>query len=122
MALGSGSTLVHITYSPLNPLIRHVAIVCAARNLLLIKCFRPDRLLQQAAVFAKVVFETDLSNESNYDLNTIVSDGIQAATPLAFVSVTGYDAGYRIENLVQSTGIKCTSVAMGSQEGFTLAD
>lgn len=94
----------------------------ATRNLLIVKCFRPDRLLQATAAFVKAVFEADLARESNYDLNAIVANEVQPATPLAFVSVTGYDASYRIENLVQSTGVKCTSVAMGSQEGFTLAD
>lgn len=70
----------------------------------------------------RVVFETDLSVESAYDLGAMVSDEIPASTPLALVSVTGYDASYRIETLVKNTGAKSTSVAMGSQEGFGLAD
>lgn len=38
-------------------------------------------------------------------------------------SVSGYDAAFRVDNLVASTeGARCTSVAMGSQEGFSLAD
>jgi dynein cytoplasmic 1 heavy chain len=90
--------------------------------LLLIKCFRPDRLLQATAAFVKVVFAADLSVESSYDLGAIVSNEVQPATPLSLVSVTGYDASYRVDNLVQNTGVKCTPVAMGSQEGFTLAD
>jgi dynein heavy chain 1 len=36
--------------------------------------------------------------------------------------VTGYDASYRVENLIQTSGAKCAQVAMGSQEGFTQAD
>jgi dynein heavy chain 1 len=68
------------------------------------------------------VFATDLSNESSYDLTDIVANEVQPSTPLSLVSVTGYDASYRVENLVQNTGVQCTPVAMGSQEGFTLAD
>src|SRR4051794_26881566 len=99
-----------------------VAVVEAIRSLLIIKCLRPDRLLQSTALFVQTVFETDLSVESNFDLGTMVSDEIPPATPVALVSVPGYDASYRVESLIQNTGARSTSVAMGSQEGFTLAD
>jgi len=97
-------------------------VIRATRSLLIIKCFRPDRLLQATAAFVKVVFSKDLSEESSYDLSSIVANEVEPSTPLSLVSVTGYDASYRVENLVQNTGVKCTSVAMGSQEGFTQAD
>ncbi|RDB29164.1 Cytoplasmic dynein 1 heavy chain 1 [Hypsizygus marmoreus] len=92
------------------------------RALLIIKCFRPDRLLQSTAILVRTVFETDLSIESSFDLGTMVSDEVPASTPVALISVPGYDASYRVENLIQNTGARSTSVAMGSQEGFTLAD
>lgn len=94
----------------------------AVRNMTVVKCLRPDRVLQSTAVFVKAVFQTDLGAVSAYELGAMVADEIQPATPLALVSVPGYDASYRVENLVQNTGTRCTSVAMGSQEGFTLAD
>lgn len=94
----------------------------AIRALLLIKCFRPDRLLQATARFVRLVFDTDLAAVSAYDLGAMVADELPASTPLALVSVTGYDASYRVENLIKNTGARATSVAMGSQEGFTLAD
>lgn len=52
----------------------------------------------------------------------MVSDEVPASTPIALISVPGYDASYRVENLIKATGARSTSVAMGSQEGFTLAD
>ncbi|KAI0828245.1 dynein heavy chain [Trametes gibbosa] len=94
----------------------------AVRNMSVIKCLRPDRVLQSTAGFVKTVFQTDLGAISAYELGAIIADEIQPATPLALVSVPGYDASYRVENLVQNSGSRCTSVAMGSQEGFTLAD
>ncbi|GBE78470.1 Dynein heavy chain, cytoplasmic [Sparassis crispa] len=94
----------------------------AVRRMMIIKCLRPDRLLQSTALFVKGVFQTDMAAESGYDLGSMVADEILPATPLALVSVTGYDASYRVENLVQNAGVRCASVAMGSQEGFTLAD
>lgn len=86
------------------------------------KCFRPDRLLQATAIFAGVVFETDMAAESEYELGAIVSDEVHASTPLCLVSVTGYDASYRVENLIKASGARCAQVAMGSQEGFSQAD
>ncbi|KAF9454965.1 dynein heavy chain [Macrolepiota fuliginosa MF-IS2] len=94
----------------------------AIRALLIIKCFRPDRLLQATTVFVRSVFETDLAEVSSYDLGAIVADEILPATPVSLVSVPGYDASYRVENLIKNTGARSTSVAMGSQEGYTLAD
>jgi dynein heavy chain 1 len=98
------------------------AAVEAIRSMLIIKCLRPDRLLQATASFVRVVFDTDLSAESGFDLGAMVSDEVPPATPLALISVPGYDASYRVEHLIQNTGSRSSSVAMGSQEGFALAD
>jgi dynein heavy chain 1 len=68
------------------------------------------------------MFETDLSTTALFDLSSVVADEIPPTTPLALVSVRGYDASFRVENLVTTSGAKCHSVAMGSQEGFTLAE
>ncbi|KAI0271628.1 dynein heavy chain protein 1 [Gloeopeniophorella convolvens] len=94
----------------------------AIRSLLIIKCLRPDRLLQSTAIFVQAVFEVDVSAEASFDLGNMVADEVKAQTPLALVSVSGYDASYRVESLIQSTQTRCTQVAMGSQEGFGLAD
>ena len=72
--------------------------------------------------FLQLAFEKDLSLESDYDLADMVNKEIPPSTPLSLVSVTGYDASYRVDNLVSNSGTKCSSVAMGSQEGFALAD
>lgn len=88
----------------------------------MVKCFRPDRLIQATAAFASEMFQTDLAEAALFDLRQMVVDEVPATTPLALVSVTGYDASFRVENLVTSSGVKCHSVAMGSQEGFTQAE
>lgn len=88
----------------------------------MIKYLRPDRLLQAMSLFARKALMADLSELSTYRLADIVTHEMRATTPMSLVSIRGYDASYRIEALVTSIGMKCTSVAMGSQEGFTLAD
>jgi dynein heavy chain 1, cytosolic len=90
--------------------------------MMIIKCFRPDRLLQATAAFVRTVFQADLSAESGLDLGAMVTHEVPSTTPLALISVPGYDASYRVEHLIQNTGARSASVAMGSQEGFALAD
>jgi dynein heavy chain 1 len=106
----------------ISRLTRAAGPVLKIRALLLIKCFRPDRLLQATAIFATSSFGRDLTAESVVDLGAVVHDEVLPTTPLAMVSVTGFDASFKVENLVQTRGIKCHSVAMGSQEGFALAE
>lgn len=94
----------------------------ALRRMLLIKCFRPDRLLPAATMFATEIFGAEFTNSEELHLQQIVKDEVGSSTPLALCSVPGYDASYRVDNLVAETNMRCTSVAMGSAEGFTLAD
>ncbi|CCL98405.1 uncharacterized protein FIBRA_00400 [Fibroporia radiculosa] len=113
------STPEQMVPSPWDP---STPAIEAIRRMLIIKCLRPDRLLQATASFVRGVFDTDMNAQSGYDLGSMVNDEVLPVTPLSLVSVKGYDASYRVENLVQNTGARCASVAMGSQEGFTLAD
>ncbi|KAN0062764.1 dynein heavy chain [Thecaphora frezii] len=92
------------------------------RQMLVVKCLRPDRIVQAMAAFTSHVFGQDVLGEPGYDLGQIVEDEVDASTPIALCSVPGYDASYRVDNLVKLVGARCTPVAMGSQEGFALAD
>ncbi len=92
------------------------------RKVLIVKCFRPDRILQATSLFALEVLKADLAELSGYSLSQVVYKELPPTAPLALVSVRGHDASYRVDGLVTTTGSKCTSVAMGSQEGFALAD
>ncbi|KAI8974487.1 dynein heavy chain [Pilobolus umbonatus] len=92
------------------------------RKMLIIKCFRPDRLLPATTIFATEIFDGEFMNTGELNLQQIVCEEVGSATPLALCSVPGYDASYRVDNLVSETNSRCTSVAMGSAEGFGLAD
>lgn len=89
---------------------------------MLIKCFRPDRLLAALGVYTNKIFNLDIVAEASYDFDTMVMDEIVSSTPVCLCSVPGYDASYRVENLVTTTKSRCVSIAMGSQEGYGLAD
>jgi dynein heavy chain 1 len=86
------------------------------------KCFRPDRIVQLINTFANVTFETDLAVASEYELAQLVADELQASTPICLVSVPGYDASYRVENLVTTIGVRCAQFAMGSADVSKQAD
>lgn len=96
--------------------------VDSLRKTLVIKCLRPDRLLPAAALFVDSVFEKNFFSLSEFNFQALVMEEISGNTPVALCSVPGYDASYRVDSLVADTGSRCTSVAMGSAEGFTLAD
>ncbi|GAA5901689.1 dynein heavy chain [Sporobolomyces salmoneus] len=109
-------SLVPAVWSEISP------IANAVRRALVVKCFRPDRLLQAFSSLVHLVFKQDLFLQTTYDLGAMVSNEVEASSPLCLCSVPGYDASYRVDHLVASTGSKCTSIAMGSQEGYGLAD
>lgn len=98
------------------------ALFRAARQMLVIKIFRPDRLLQSVTIFTDLAFNVDLASQADYDVQAVVTEQVGPTHPVAFASVPGYDASYRVENLCRSMGVNCASVALGSAEGFTLAD
>ena len=90
------------------------------RSLLLVKLFRLDRFVPAAekfvaAVFGKSVFET------SSDLQEVVEQ-VTPTTPIALSSSPGFDASYKVENLVEKTKAQCSYIAMGSIEGVASAD
>jgi len=97
-------------------------IIESLRKTLVIKCFRPDRLLPAIALFVDNVFEDNFFILPEFNFHTLVMEEIKANTPVALCSIPGYDASYRVDNLVADTQSHCKSVAMGSAEGFNLAD
>ena len=47
---------------------------------------------------------------------------IKSSTPILLCSVPGYDASGRVDDLSAQQGKQCTSIAIGSAEGFSLAE
>jgi dynein heavy chain 1 len=97
-------------------------LTVAARSIVITRMFQPDRLVQAVTSFSNKVFGKDLTDLATYDLSTMVRDEVRAINPIALASVPGYDASYRVDNLCKLVGASCLSVAMGSVEGFRLAD
>ena len=90
------------------------------RVLLLVKLFRIDRFVPAAERFVAAVFGSEIF-QATEDLADVVRSA-PAASPVALTSSPGFDASYKIENLVDSTRAKCAYIAMGSNESATSAD
>jgi dynein heavy chain 1 len=90
------------------------------RSLILVKLFRVDRFVPAVERFVEEVFGEGLM-DSTGDLSDIVKQ-VTARTPVALSSSPGFDASYKVDNLVEREHATCTNIAMGSNEGVASAD
>lgn len=90
------------------------------RTLFVVKLFRVDRFVPAAEQFVTALFGSDLGNTAG-DLRDIVAQ-VSSMIPIALCSSPGFDASYKVDQLVDKTQSKCTSIAMGSNEGPASAE
>ncbi|GAB7338645.1 hypothetical protein MBLNU457_5378t2 [Dothideomycetes sp. NU457] len=90
------------------------------RDLLLVKVFRNDRVVPAAEAFISELFGQKIFDITE-DLSRMVKEA-SALSPIALNSSPGFDASYKIDQLVSREQARCTSVAMGSNESITNAD
>ena len=90
------------------------------QSLLLIKLFRLDRFVPAVEKFITALF-----GKSFFDVPAellAIVDQVSAMTPIALSSSPGFDASYKVDNLVTTSKAQCTNIAMGSSEGIGTAD
>jgi len=92
----------------------------ALKELLMVKLLRVDRLVPATERFVSTVFGRDFFDVAE-DLGRVARDTV-ASSPIALCSTPGFDASYKVDQLVERTKASCVSVAMGSNEGLTSAD
>ncbi|KAK9454647.1 dynein heavy chain, N-terminal region 1-domain-containing protein [Dipodascopsis uninucleata] len=91
-------------------------------QLLFMKLTRSELYVDAGLKFVTDVFDSDLSDpESTSDISMAVEE-TTSMIPIVMLSIPGFDASYKIENLSISGDIKCISVAMGAEEGTTSAE
>ncbi|KAK9369733.1 dynein heavy chain, N-terminal region 1-domain-containing protein [Lipomyces kononenkoae] len=91
-------------------------------RILLMKLVRSDRYVQTVNSLVAQAFGDHFFADISDDISHVVMKEVTAPTPIAICSIPGYDASYRIENVVKAQSIKCVSVAMGSEESIAAAD
>ncbi|KAK5628509.1 hypothetical protein RRF57_004225 [Xylaria bambusicola] len=89
-------------------------------SLLLIRVFRLDRFVPAAERFATSVFGPELFDIVE-DLKGTVEQ-VSSTHPISLVSSPGFDASYKVDNLVERMHTRCTNIAMGSNESLASAD
>ncbi|KAL9029741.1 MAG: hypothetical protein Q9196_002047 [Gyalolechia fulgens] len=90
------------------------------RSVLLVKLFRVDRFVPAVEKLIAAVFGSEFF-EGSEDLEGTVSQ-VKSTTPIALSSNPGFDASYKVNNLVDKLRVRCSNIAMGSNEGPGSAD
>ena len=91
-----------------------------AISLLMVKLFRVDRFVPAAENFVTAVFGKELFQ--TMDSLDVILDQVTSTHPIALASSPGFDASYKIDNLVEKRQARCSSIAMGSNEGVDSAE
>ncbi|KAF2103413.1 dynein heavy chain [Rhizodiscina lignyota] len=89
-------------------------------SLILIRIFRVDRMVPAAERFVTSVFGDGILDVTG-DLEDVVKQ-VSAGVPIALSSSPGFDASYKVDNLVERMHATCAAIAMGSNEGLASAD
>jgi dynein heavy chain 1 len=93
----------------------------ALHRLLVVKCMRPDRLVEFSHDTAQLVLGSACVATPPLELRAVVTQESSSSSPLLLVSRPGYDASAKVEALAAGMpGYQ--SFAMGSAEGFQQAD
>ena len=74
------------------------------------------------AAYVAAIFGYDILSEISYSLQTVVESQVRASSPVILSSIHGLDASYRVDSLVSQGNVQCASVALGSVEGFPMAE
>jgi len=117
----NGAENVPSCWNVKEPLTR---IGVALYEMMLVHAFRPDNLVSSAHKFVASVMGENFTHqaEQELDLAHVVEHEVKASTPILLCSVPGYDASGRVDDLVALTNRPCTSIAIGSAEGFSQAE
>ncbi|TRY63473.1 hypothetical protein TCAL_02090 [Tigriopus californicus] len=86
--------------------------------------YRPDRLSASVQKFVKSTMGSSF-NIPELDASTFhqtVETDVKSTTPILMCSVPGYDASDRVADMALQVGKEVSSIALGSEEGFSLAE
>ncbi|EAR94592.2 dynein heavy chain, cytoplasmic protein (macronuclear) [Tetrahymena thermophila SB210] len=92
------------------------------RDLTVIKIFRPDRFLVVAKRLVSKVMGSKFLEDIQIDMKQVVEKDSNCKSPILMCSAPGFDPSYKVDALAKEMGVRHISVAIGSQEGFDLAD
>lgn len=103
----------------------HRNVKSAIRDALVIKAMRPDRLLLALANVVEMICGKEFLQVSEVlqeDLHAIVTKQLKPIIPVVLVSAPGFDPSSKVLWAAQKQNQNITSIAMGSEEGYAVAD
>lgn len=89
---------------------------------LIIKALRPDRLIFVCTQLVEVVLGKGFLDLPAFNLAEIIAKDSKASSPIMMVSVPGFDPSGKVTEVAQAQKKSLQSAAMGSEEGFNVAD
>jgi len=92
------------------------------QDTLIIKALRPDRVIFTGVRLVETVLGKGFVEMPGFNLAEVIDKDSKASSPIMMVSVPGFDPSGKVTDLAQSTSKSLTSAAMGSEEGFAIAD
>merc|ERR1712137_340872 len=98
------------------------AVLQYFRRLLILKSLRPDRLMAGIKGVVQQVFGEQFLQAAELNLAEIVENESNASSPLLLASMPGHDAVGLVDDLAAKMKKPCKSIAIGSPEGFDLAE
>jgi dynein heavy chain 1 len=93
------------------------------RALLVLKSLRSDRLLSGATIWLQKVFGSNFTRMDEYEFSTVYERESKSASPFLLCSAPGFDASIKVDELAAKIRPRVYEpIAIGSQEGFDMAD
>eukprot|EP00931_Biecheleriopsis_adriatica_P034702 TRINITY_DN20021_c0_g5_i1.p1 TRINITY_DN20021_c0_g5~~TRINITY_DN20021_c0_g5_i1.p1 ORF type:complete len:4603 (-),score=1119.02 TRINITY_DN20021_c0_g5_i1:34-13842(-) len=89
---------------------------------LIIKALRLDRLIFVCTQLVESILGKGFLDLPAFNLADIIAKDSKAASPIMMVSAPGFDPSGKVTDLAQAQKKSLTSAAMGSEEGFNIAD
>jgi len=89
---------------------------------LILKALRPDRVVYSCQHLVENVFGPDFLNTPEFNLREVIARDSKASSPIMMVSAPGFDPSGKVTELAREDKKTLASAAMGSKEGFAVAD
>ena len=100
----------------------HSQIAQLVVDMKLLMLLRPDRFVLKANKLITFIMGEEFLASNVVDLAKVVLEESSPKSPLLLCSAPGYNPSQKVDKLVKDLGKRCTSVAIGSAEGFEIAE
>jgi dynein heavy chain 1 len=92
-------------------------------DMLVVRVLRPDRFTMSARKWVDTVFDSKLPVQNlEFDLQSVVAKESHSRAPIMLCSRSGFDASSKVDSIAAALGVRYQSLAMGSEEGFQMAE